>query len=292
VIAPDNLMFYRNLVSDIVKGGGQADITQSTLDRLDVYVSLATTKQVDAEEGVKRALAALREAMGKGFDCDSFQLADIRLPELTVVPERCDIITQALARRGEMMAVLLAAEVFRLEVDAQGKHCFKPLVGTFALTSDIHSVPIPPGMRNGEYRPGAIAFEMPTNLAGDKRTRQSVACSYSELADAVVAKTRELISLEAEDGYLKWVESTRKVVSGRDAANVARKLSRQTREDANRGAKIKQDEILITDVLAGQATAAFHEAVFQQVLALAGLERITAGGFISGLTVPPAVVAK
>ena len=53
--------------------------------------------------------------------------------------------------------------------------------------------------------------------------------------------------------------------------------------DANKGAKIKQDEILMTDVVAGQATAAYHEAVFQQVLALAGLERITAGGFNSGL---------
>lgn len=279
----ENLKFYRNLVGEIIKGGVDRDINQSTLDRLNIYLNLATSKQIDAEEGVKRALAALREAMGVGLECFSFQLADLKLPDPTVTPEKCDIVTQALARRGEMMAVLVVSDVVRLEIDAQGKYWFRPRVATFASGGDIHATPVPPGIRNGEYRPGAIGVEMPNNLAGNRDARLNQAYAYSSRADAVVAKTRELIALEAEDGYLKWVEASRKVASGKEAATIARRLAKQTREDANKGAKIKQDEILMTDVVAGQATAAYHEAVFQQVLALAGLERITAGGFNSGL---------
>lgn len=279
----ENLKFYRNLVQEIIRAGSDRDINQTTLDRLDIYMNLAQSKRTDAEEGVQRALAALREAMGIGLECSSFQLADLRLPEPAVVPEKCDIVNLALSRRGEMTAVLVAADVVRLEVDAQGKHLFRNRVGTFAIANDIHATPVPPGIRNGEYRPGAIGPEMPVNLVGNRRTRVDTAAAYSSRADAVVAKTRELIALEAEDGFLKWLESSRKVASSREAATVARRLSKNTRDDANRGARIKQEDILMTDVLAGQAIAAYHEAVFHQVIALAGLERLTAGGFAAGL---------
>jgi outer membrane protein TolC len=225
--------------------------------------------------------------MGISLECSSFQLADVRLPEPEIIPEKCDIVNLALGRRGELVQVLLASQVFRLEIDAQGRHFLRPTQRTFAAASDIHAQSVPPGIRNGEYRPGAIGPEMPVMLAGKRDTRMRLAEAYSDRADAVVTKTRELISLEAEDGYLKWLEAHEKVGSSRGAATTARRLARQTREDANQGARIKEGEILSTDILSGQATAAYYEAAFQQVLALAGLERITAGGFNACLSDAP-----
>ena len=62
------------------------------------------------------------------------------------------------------------------------------------------------------------------------------------------------------------------------------------RTKRNRGVgNIKEEDLLQNDVLAGQAQAGYNEALFNQILALANLERITAGGFNSGL-VPETVM--
>jgi hypothetical protein len=49
--------------------------------------------------------------------------------------------------------------------------------------------------------------------------------------------------------------------------------------------------VIQTEVLAGQAQASYYEALYHQILALASLERITAGGFNAGIvpvTINPA----
>jgi hypothetical protein len=51
----------------------------------------------------------------------------------------------------------------------------------------------------------------------------------------------------------------------------------------NNVANIKKDDILQTDVLAGQAQAAYNESLYHQIISLANLERITAGGFNAGI---------
>jgi len=259
------------------------DFNASMVDRLDIAINLARARQVEAEQGVKRALAALREAMSMGLDCSSFQLADLTLPEPNVAVDKCEVINAALSRRGEMMKVLVAADVIRLEVDAQGRHWFRPLVRTFAAASDIHAQPIPPGEHNGTYRPGAIGIEMPTNLAGPKSARVEQAQAYSGRADAVVQKTRELITLEAEDAYARWEEANRKIAATREATAKA-KLYVKNLEEANKVARIKPEEMTTNRVLAAQASVALNEALFQQILALANLERVTAGGFNAGFT--------
>jgi outer membrane protein TolC len=263
---------------------GVREFSGPMLDRLDIAINLAKAKQLEAEEGMKRALAALREAMGVSQECFSFQLADLSLPEPKVTPERCDIINAALARRGEMIQTLLLADVVRLEIDAQGKWRFRQLVRTFASAADIHSQPVPPGIRNGDYRPGAIGPEMPTNLAGPRSARLEQANAYSARADAVVAKTRELITLEAEDGFCKWEEASKKVSFTRSATAKAHRYIKQLEEDRANGAKIKPEELTTNRILATQAAVAMNDAMFQQVLALANLERITAGGFHAGFT--------
>lgn len=263
---------------------GEAGYTTAMMDRLDIAVGLAQSKQQEADEGMRRALAALREAMGMGLDCSSFQLADLSLQDTGVKPEKCDIINAALSRRGEMMQVLMAADAVRLEVDAQGRHLFRPLVGTFASGGDIHATPVPPGIRNGDYRPGAVPPEMPVSLAGPRNARVDQAKAYSGRADAVVNKTRELVTLEAEDAFCKWEEASRKVSFTRDAAAKASKYVKQREEDKANGANIKPEELTADRILAAQAAAALNEAMFQQVLALANLERVTAGGFSAGFT--------
>ena len=92
---------------------GAKDYDSSMLDRLDIGINLAKARQLEADAGMNRALAALREAMGIGLECSSFQLADLSLPDPKVMPERCDIVNLALARRGELMQVLIAADIFR-----------------------------------------------------------------------------------------------------------------------------------------------------------------------------------
>src|SRR5581483_7960894 len=58
-----NIKATYDVAEGLVKGGSR-DVTTDTLDKISVYLKIAQTKQVDAKEGVHRALAALREAMG------------------------------------------------------------------------------------------------------------------------------------------------------------------------------------------------------------------------------------
>jgi outer membrane protein TolC len=277
------LEFDRADLDRVIKSGAKGYDT-SMLDRLDIAINLAKAKQLEAEEGMNRALAALREAMGIGLECSSFQLADLSLPDPKVQPDRCEIVNLALARRGELMQVMIAADIFRLEIDAQGRFRFKSLVRTFSNAGDIHSQPVPPGLRNGDYRPGAIGFELPVNLAGPRDSRVEQACQYSGRADAVVAKTKELIALEAEDGMAKWREASRKAAFTKDATAKAQKYIKQLEEDRQNGAQIKPEDMTTNRLLSVQAAVAMNESLFQQILALANLERITAGGFSAGFS--------
>jgi outer membrane protein TolC len=289
-----NLRFWQERIRDIVANqGGDRELNQDTVARLTIYLRLAESKQTDAAVGVERALAALREAMGVGSDCGRFgpfRPADTHMPEPSVEPNKDEIVALAVARRGELVQALVAADVIRLEVCAQGSFRFKPQARTFASGSDIHAKALPTGLSNGEYRPGAVGIEMPTMVAGNRDARMEQVQWFAVRADAVVEKTRGLITLEAENAYQNWVEATRKVSGTREAAQVGKALAERVRK--NRAvANIKQEDLLQTDVLAGQAQAAYNEALFNQILALANLERITAGGFNAGLvpaTINPA----
>ncbi len=280
-----NLRFYQERVSELVKKGESREWTTSTVDKITVYLRLAEGRQAEAARGVERAMAALREAMGVEPGC-CFELADQRLPDLRAEVCREAIIQEALARRGEMTQALTASEVTRLEVDAQGK-THMPTSRTFAAVADIHARPVPQGVQNTEYRPGAVGLDMPGTLAGHKSSRVDRARDFSDRAQAVVDKTRNLITLEAEDGYLKWLEASRKVVQTRDGSEAGARLAKHTREDFRGGQKVKIEDLLTNEVLAGQALAAGNEARYLYALALAGLERITAGGFDAGFVARP-----
>src|SRR5262249_22997638 len=105
----------------------------------------------------------------------------------------------------------------------------------------------------------------------------------SARAAAVVDKTRNLIALEAEDLYSKWQEAARKVPLSQVAQQAGSRLAQNTREDFRASQRGKIEDLLTNEALAAQAAASYSEALYDLVVALADLQRVTAGGFDAGL---------
>lgn len=265
----------------LVKGGAKKP-TQNDVERTEVYLRLAELKQEEADTGLARAQAGLREAMGVGPDY-AFEIAGDQLPDSSVKVNKHEIISLALSRRAELTQANVFAENAALEVDAQGKSR-KRQFHTFTSGADIHANPIPQGSMDDDYKPGAVGPEMPTSFAGKKRDRQQRAEDLSARADSVVEKTRGLITLEAQDAFLKWQQNSNNAAKARDAADKGDKLAERIREDfKSLGEAVDYKEVLEAVVLASQARAQYNEAKFKVIVALAALERITGGGFHAGL---------
>jgi outer membrane protein TolC len=260
---------------------GSKDVTSNDVSRTLTYLRLAEARRVQATSGEKRALAALQEAVGRGPDC-RIEVRAGRLPRPELVPVREAAVCAALARRGDLTQANVFVEITRLEVEAQGtSHSLK--METFAAGGDIHARQVPQDIRNTEYRPGAIPPEMPTLLAGSKTERMQRAGDFSARAEAVAAEARNLIALEAEDAFLRWEEASGEAAKAREAAETAEQLAEDLRKDFTTGQKVKLDEVLTAQVLAGQARSQYNEYLYRQLLALADLERATAGGFCANL---------
>jgi outer membrane protein TolC len=265
----------RPLTSDPNSG-----ITESHVNNAVIHLGLTQSRQIEARQGSRRALAALREAIGLGPDC-CIQVVGNGVP---FVPQNLccgDLVGLALGRRGELVQANAAADVVSLEVDAQGTiHLLT--ARTFAAGTDVHARPVPQGASNGEYRPGAISLEMPTLLVGSRSCRVERARDLSARAAAVVDKTRNLIALEVEDQFLKWQQAADKVrqlkQTAAAAAALADSLQRRLR-DVGRG---PLDDVVRTRGLQYETQAQYNDAVYQHALALAALERATAGGFCAG----------
>jgi len=252
-------------------------VTDVDVDRLAANIDLYQLRQIEAAQGVKRAAAALREAMGTGSDCP-LVLARIELPPVEEKLCREDLIALALARRGEMIQAVTVECVTQLEVKAQGTGFLMPTKQTFASVADLHVRPIPQGISNTEYRPGAIGPEMPPTLVGKRADRVQRARDLSERASAVVDKTRNLITLEVEDAYLKWEDAVLKLRALSQTQGRALKVAKSVQARFDIG-KVAGEELIRSQTLADQAQAAYNEALYNHALALAALERITAGGF-------------
>lgn len=273
-----NLSETHKFTKEILDKGASREVTQDTVDKITVYRSLAQTRKSEADRGVGRATAALREAIGIEPEC-CIKIIDDTLPVKDVKLCVDDVIQMALARRPEITLAMAASEVTMLEVKAQGTKCFASQAKTFASASDIHANHVPQGTANGEYRPGAVGLEMPTTLVGSKKDRIARAEQFFARAAAVVNKTRGLIALDAENTFLKWEEANNKVGQTRTAKETARKLADNTRKGYTSNQKVKPEDVLTNEVLAAQAEAQYNEALWNLIIALADLERVTAGGF-------------
>jgi outer membrane protein TolC len=264
-----------------VKGG--ANVVKGTWheDKANVFVSLARGRRQEAVAGYFRAVAALREAMGVGPEF-CFHLADHGLAYVGTPVCREQVIDLALARRGEVAMTSLTARIVGLEVDAQASlhHLSVP---TFAANADIHAAPVPPNIRDGIYRPGGTAVEMPTTLSGCRNDRVNQARALEGRAGEVVEKTRKLITLEADDAYQRWAEGASQLSHFEDARKRAEKLGNQWESDIRAGGtETSVEDLFNIRLLARQNQLEYNTALYNYLVALADLERITAGGFCAG----------
>jgi outer membrane protein TolC len=267
--------------------GGARNVAAADVNRATAYLHLAKAKQIQATQGVQRALAALREAVAlEPGTC--LDIPPGRLPEPEVKLCLADVVNWALARRGELIRATVFADVACLEVEAQATKPH-PKMETFAAGTDIHAQPVPAGVHNDEYRPGGVAPEMPTLLVGPRADRVQRARALHGRARAMVEATRNLITLEAEDAFFRWQEASGQVPEARVAAENGDALANGLDRDFRAGLNVPVADVINARVLAAQAHSQFNEYLYHEVLALADLERITAGGFCPGLVpAPPA----
>jgi outer membrane protein TolC len=263
---------------------GARNVTQTDVDRTSVYLDLAETRRLQAEEGAERGLAALREAMGLEPGCPLDVLTG-GLPEPSVRPRREEIIAGALAHRAAIVQAGTFAEVAGLEVEAQSASRRRRM-DTFASATDIHARLVPPGSRDTEYSPEGVPPEMPVQFVGSRPERVQRATAMNERAGAVAEKTRALVALDAEEAFRRWEEASRKLVPARRAATTGDRLAASLRTDYTTSQKVRLEDVLNAEVLASQARSQYNEFLFQQILALADLERVTGGAFCAQLTTP------
>jgi outer membrane protein TolC len=261
----------------LVKAGDpNIKVTQIDVDTLKLNLEFAKAKRAEADVGMLKATAGLREAIGLGL---SDPLAIPVQPLPTDVPniDKNALIAYALANRGEITQAALTKDVTDLEIRAQ-HWSFNPTSKTFAAGSDIHAKQIPQGVANGEYRPGAFGPEMPPFLVGRRPERMQRASDFADRAQAVVDKTHNLIALEVEASYLKWLEAAEKIKNLRDTPDAAAKIA-ATVQGRFDGGNVSGEELLRSQTMEDYARSQYTEALFNQVLALAALERSTAGGY-------------
>lgn len=275
-------------VREVVKGGLSRNVTKDDVEKTGIRLLRAQARLEEAVQGEQRALSALREAMGLGPDC-LFSLADARLPDANPAVDLHTILALALERRGELAQAVNAAQVTGLEVDAQAARLLSPSVRTFAANSDIHSQPVPAGMYEDNYRPGAVPPEMPTQISGSRSARVEQAQAYSARAGALADKTRGLVALEAEQAFYRWQEATKREEQYARAAERAEKQAKEVQDrfmtDIAPGSV---DSVLYFQQLSNEMQVEANLARYQKLLALAALERVTAGGFNPGFTPQPA----
>jgi outer membrane protein TolC len=282
----DSLPFLRDLAANIYKDRTRPDVKEWNVDQIEVYISIARGRRQEALEGLERAKAGLREAMGIDVNAP-IDLSNQKLPKIDVQVDVANVIALALERRGETAQSALAADIICLEVKAQGT-TIHPKLETFAAGSDIHANPAPQGTRDGDYRPGALNIEMPTEMVGSRSARVDQAQAYHARASAVNDKTRGLVSLEVKSAFLKW-EETKIQVKEFGAAHVrARQIYDTLRGQRGfdpkdkAGGKPLLEDLLNSAIQSSQTEIEANRAQYQHLLSLAALERVTAGGINPG----------
>jgi outer membrane protein TolC len=265
---------------------GKTNVSKPDLQKVDVYLLSVRGRREEAVQGEQRALSALREALGAGPDQCPLVPAGRRMPRINPPVDCGQVTALALSRRPELVQAANAAQVTGYEVDAQRARLL-PNARTFAANSDLHAQPIPPGSYDEQYHPGAVAPEMPAMLTGSRCDRVEQARAYSARAFAVADKTRGLIALEAEQAYLRWREASNKLPLLDRAAVGAKEVFMDVRDKFDKGlGRITVDQWLSAGTLATDLRVEANRARYQQLLALAALERVTAGGFCAGLDGP------
>jgi len=162
-------------------------------------------------------------------------------------------------------------------------------IQTLALNTGAYTVSGDLGGVN--FRPAIVGPEMPANLTGSREARVQQARDYHERAQALVVKTRNLIVLEVEDLYPRWLNKSKESAHLEKAYHEAQTFSEKIKESFNkeeRGSYPNIDEVTNAGLIATRLQLEWKEAHYQSLLALAALERATAGGFVVDFDAAPA----
>jgi outer membrane protein TolC len=272
-------VFYK-VAEEIWKTGirdQKIKVDQFTLYALRNRITDVKLLRIKAEIGRKQALDALKEAMGVDESLQ-FVPRDTELPLMAGSISKEEVVQRALTLRPEIAQAAAGVDAFRLEVSAQSK-ARGLQVPTLAAGGDLHARQVPLAERtDADYRPGAIAPEMPPGLVGRKEDRVARAWELSHRQGSVYQKAVNLVRLEAAVAYLNWEATTRR----RDEAKRRFEDSRKMVEESRQVAAVKQEPELLfnNEALAGKAQSEYVEAVLEHLKALAALERVTAGGVV------------
>jgi outer membrane protein TolC len=257
------------------------------LAMIDTYRGVVRARIEEAVQGRERALSGLREALG--LPCGTpIVLSRRTLFDLAPPIDLKQSVALGLARRPELIQATYGVEVSNLEVCAQGARHF-PSVPTFASGSDIHAQPLPAGVYDNEYKPGAIGPEMPATMNGPRADRVEQARVLAGRADLVTEKVRNLIVLEVEQAYLRWSEAARQLPLYREASQHAQTRLEEARKVFRPGgrARVNTEQYLGIAEQATRVRLAVNESRYHLLLALARLERATAQGCVAGFESAP-----
>ncbi|MEY4393578.1 MAG: hypothetical protein RL595_827 [Planctomycetota bacterium] len=277
----NDLATLGDIAKEIVKTGSRNDVSKKQIDQIAIFLNMFQGKREEGTQGVPRAKAALREALGIEDSSWDLTTADklLSLPKVEV--NKDSIIKLALERRGEIQQAEAGVDAACLEIQAQ--QYIRSLSGrTFAAGGDIHANILPGASLNEDYKPGALAPEMPASLFGSKKARVEQAGILHEKAQTVAEKAKALVALEAETTYLKWIENKNKAALFLKAAEDAEKLASSLKDRFDpRGGKVTLDEVITTGIQSKSMKILDNEAIYKAHIALIGLERVTAGGFLA-----------
>ncbi len=252
-------------------------VNEFTLGDIDAVISEVRDLREEASTGRKKAYYALIEAMAVPLEFE-FVPADKELPLMGGSINQEMVVNLALSRRPELVQAAALVDVTRLEVCAQAKLDRRIRAHTFASGTDLHARFIPAPVRNGEYRPGAIPPEMPTEIVGSVTDRVDRMTQHLRVHEAAYQKVHGLVQLEAVNAYLNWEQATRKVKDSRDAHERAQTLVEKARTAAQ--TNMERELLVRTESLASKAQAKYVKAVHELVLSLISLEKVTAGGVV------------
>ncbi len=292
---PTSLVRLRNEVKNAMElVGRRRDLVEWHVTSVDLVLEGILARKIEAEIGLKRAKAALREAMGVPPDFPITLPCPAKLPWLGVAVHPGEVCHAAQTRRGEITLVQAFQRVACLEVQAQEK--IDGFRGeTFATGSDIHVRSVPLQQTQGEYSPGGVGPEMPGVLAGNREDRVKQARLYADRAGCVVEKTRQLISLQAEDAYLKFQKASQEIEAYRTIVQLAEKIEGEVpgrffkqleKKVAEKNPKPDFDDVMVILLKGAQFRLSLHQARYDRLLALTLLERVTAGGVNPGFDEP------
>jgi outer membrane protein TolC len=272
---------FVKVARDLLNSADPRGMTKAKLDQMLIGQAEVRLLHATARTGIRTADAGLREAMGVAGCHFPFRVKDRELPlmaqNVTLTEEM--VVELALCRRPELALAAAGADAFRLEVYAQGELRGKRSVPTLASGSDIHSRLLPSGSRDPgrDYRPEPIPPEMPPILVGSKEFRVARAKAYSERADAVYEKARGLMILEAQSTFFNFEFAANRVQIAKQGFDAARDLMDRTREGFD-NPNAEKDRLMLAYGQAAQASSKYITAVFDYLVALAALEKVTAGG--------------